>query len=333
MPISTDVQSWLLSDDPSAAARFPGTRPESDPSIRARVLEDVLKRPPNDPDLTSAREQVATQGWAARILDLQQPSGQWDSPGTSSQELYVPKYIATNWRLLVLSDFGLTRHDPSIAKAVELLLTRESGPDGGLGGTGSEVCFTGNALRMLARFGYLDDPRTPPITGWLLHAQKEDGGWHCAPLDHGTLDCWEALAAFAAIPRSQWSAAMQRSVERGAEFYLDRGLVHEGDTPYAPWSRLHYPTHYYYDLLIGLDTLTRLGFADDPRLAPGLDLLESKRRPEGVWWMDAVHPDIPAEEKYQPRLPVYPFVLEYPGRPSRLITTTALAVLDRAGRS
>ena len=35
---------------------------------------------------------------------------------------------------------------------------------------------------------------------------------------------------------------------------------------------------------------------------------------------------------YSPRAPVYPFVLERPGEPSRWITTKALTVLRRAGR-
>src|SRR2546427_20912 len=122
-----------------------------------------------------------------------------------------------------------------------------------------------------------------------------------------------------------------RSIERGAKFYLDRHLFQEGQTPYAPWFRLHYPVHYYYDILVGLDVLTSLGCGDDPRMRPALDRLEEMRNRDGTWNLDAHHPDS-EDPNYQFRGPFYPLGLEVPGRPSRWITTTALTVLRRAGR-
>ena len=128
------------------------------------------------------------------------------------------------------------------------------------------------------------------------------------------------------------TAATDRAAARGAEFYLERGLLREGRTPYAPWWRLHYPNHYYYDLLVGLNLLVRLGHAEDRRLRPAVDRLVSMRRPDGSWNVDAVHPDVEGDD-YVPRTPVYPFVLELPGRPSRWITASALEVLRACGRT
>ncbi|MCI4354966.1 MAG: hypothetical protein L3K06_06335, partial [Thermoplasmata archaeon] len=304
---------------------------ETDPSVRVRVLTEVLDRPPDDREVVAAASERGRTGWAAAILKLQLPEGQWDSPGTLPSELYRPKYIATNWRLLVLSDLGLTKAHPGVARAAELLMSREAPSDRGLGGSDSEVCFTGNAVRMLTRFGYGDDPRVRAGLAWLLDAQKSDGGWHCFPSPVGTLDCWEALAAFAAMPRDSWTARIRGSVDAGARFYLERGLLQEGE-PYAPWERFHYPVHYYYDYLVGLDTLAQLGFAKDPRLVPALDRLEARRNHDGSWNLDATHPDLPAENEYQLDPPYYPFVLETPGRPSRWITLNALRVLRAAGR-
>lgn len=312
------LRDWLLDED-------------ADPSVRHRVLRELLDKPDDDPDVVRARKQVGRKGWAAEILRLQHPGGQWDTPGTSARELYRPKYVATNWRLLVLSDLGARGKDPGVAKAVDLFLRRFSGPSEGLGGRGSEVCFTGNAARMLVRFGRLKDPRTSASIDWLVRHQKSDGGWHCFRSRSGTLDCWEALAAFAALPPRERSAAVLRSIERGAAFYLDRGLLREGRTRYAPWFRLHYPVHYYYDLLVGLDVLTALGYGDDPRIRPALDTLENMRNRDGSWNLDALHPDS-EDPGYQFRGPFHPFGLEVPGRPSRWITTTSLAVLKRAGR-
>jgi len=305
----------------------------SDPSLTWRVLTELQDRPADDPEVTAARGKITQEGWAAKILAEQLPTGQWDAPGVSSRDLYVPKYIATNWRLLVLSDLGVTRATSGVAKAVELMFAGEGGPEGGLSGKGAELCFTGNAARMLARFGYMDDPRFPPIVDWLVRTQKADGGWYCWDGDQGSLDCWEALAAFDAIPPGQRSPDVRRAIEHGAEFYLSRGLLGSNPDEYPPWGRMHYPIHYYYDFLVGLDTLSRLGYGHDPRMGPALNHLEQLRNADGTWNMGPAHPDLPTEEvDYRPSTPIYPFVLEYPGRPSRWLTLTALAVLRRAGR-
>jgi hypothetical protein len=315
--ITPELEGWLLT--------------ESDPSVRYRYLTDVAGRTASDPSASAALEEIGRDGWAARILAEQLPSGAWDSAQLDAPHLYRPKYIATNWRLIVLSDLGLTRAHPGVARAVDLVFASQDRPNDELGGAESEICFTGNAVRYLTRLGYGDDPRVRRAAEWLVAAQKPDGGWHCFPSETGTLDGWEPLAAFAVIPEHERPPAMRSAIARGAAFYLDRGLLREGD-PYEPWARLHYPTHYYYDLLVGLDTLTRLGYGHDHRMGPALDLLESKRDAAGRWSIDAVHPDLTEAAGYAARTPIYPFQLEMPGAPSRWITMTALAVLVRAGR-
>jgi len=318
MALPRGLRNWLLGE-------------EADPSVRYRVLRELLDRPADDPAVLLAQKEIRRKGWAATILREQHPGGQWATPGTSAFELYWPKYIATNWRLLVLADLGVTRSLPRVAKAVDLFIRRFSGPSGGLGYRGSEVCFTGNAVRMLVRLGYQEDPRLQPAVDWLVRHQKADGGWHCFPSRTGTLDAWEALSAFAALPPKARSGPVLRAIERGAEFYLDRHLFREGRKLYGPWFRLHYPVHYYYDLLVGLDVLTSLGYADDPRMRPALDRLEAMRNRDGSWNMDALHPDS-EDPEYQVRGPFYPLGLEVAGRPSRWITTNAMVVMKRTGR-
>jgi len=312
------LRNWLLG-------------PDSDPSVRVRVFRDLLNGSADDSEVVRAQKEIGRKGWAAKILREQHPQGQWATPGTSAFELYWPKYITTNWRLLVLSDLGVNPKHPGVAKAVELLLRRFSGPGGELGPRRGEVCIMGNAVRMMAKFGKLEDPRMRYAVDWLVRHQKQDGGWHCFRSRTGTLDCWEALAAFAAMPASTRTPPIQRAIERGAEFYLERGLLRDGPTRYAPWYRLHYPVHYFYDYLVGLDVLTSLGYADEPRLRPALRRLDGRRNRDGSWNLDALQPDS-EDPAYRIRGPFYPFGLEAPGHPSRWITTTALAVLKRAGR-
>ncbi len=317
--LSPSLRRWLLG--------------ASDPSVRLRVHRELLGRPARHPEVVRARREIGRTGWAAGILGQQLADGQWDTPGTSARELYRPKYIATNWRLLVLADLGVRGTDPRVEKAVDLFLRRFSRPNGGdLGGPGSEACFTGNAVRMLYAFGRGADAATRRSVDWILRTQKRDGGWHCFPSRTGTLDAWEPLSGLAAIPSGERSDEVRRAIARGAEFFLARGLLREGPRPYAAWQRLHYPVHYYYDLLVGLDLLTRLGYGKDPRLRPALARLEAKRNPDGTWDLDALHPDV-SDPSYGPGPvgdPFYPFGLELPGQPSRWITVSALAVLARS---
>jgi hypothetical protein len=315
MAIAPDLRRWLLTG--------------ADPSVRWRVLRELLDRPESDPAVRAARREVGRVGWAASILAEQLPDGQWLSPGTTARDLYRPKYLAANWRLLVLADLGVSGNDRRVRRALDLYL-RRFGPSE-FGGPRSEHCVAGNAVRMLLQFGRFDDPHVRRGLAWLVRTQKPDGGWHCFPARHGTLDAWEGLSAFAAVPPAQRSPALARSIERGAEFFLSRGLLREG-ARYAPWYRLHYPVHYYYDLLVGLDVLTRLGYAGDRRLRGPLDRLERMRDGRGRWRMDALQPDPEPRDAGLIRTPVYPFALELPGMPSRWITTTALGVLRRAGR-
>ena len=121
---------------------------------------------------------------------------------------------------------------------------------------------------------------------------------------------------------------MNASIEAGAEFYLEMALYRQG-RKYEPWFRFHYPTHYYYDLLVGLDIITSLGFAEDKRLRYALNLLNKKKRPDGAWNSDGVHPDLGSGANYHLRKSPIPFVLEKPGEPSKWITLKALQILKR----
>lgn len=316
MRVNPTVRRWL-------------TGPAADPSVRARYWTEVEGRRPDDSDVRKATREIGRTGWAAQLLDNQLPNGHWATPGTSARELYRPKYTATNWMAIVLGDLGMTRSDPRIQKTAELILQKWGKKE--LTGKDAELCITGNAARTLIRFGYLDHPVVQSSIEWLVRAQKSDGGWHCFPSRSGTLDCWEGLAAFAEIPEASRDESIRRAIDRGAEFYLKRGLMHEGPRKYSPWFRIHYPNHYYYDLLVGLRVLTRLGYGADPRIRPALRWLRTKRAKGGTWSLDAAHPDI--EDKraaFYFRRPEFPVLLELPQLPSRWATVDALSVLARS---
>ena len=228
--------------------------------------------------------------------------------------------------MIVLADLGMNARDQRIRKACELFLKKWFTREGEF--RDNEICVAGNLARMLTLCGFGDDPRVKGLFRWIVATQKEDGGWHCFDSESGTLDCWEGLSAFSALPRSKWTKGIKRSVESGVEFYLERGLYKEGTSPYKPWFRFHYPNHYYYDILLGLDVITSLGFKDN-RMDGALKMMKTRRLSDGRWAMDTIHPDLGANASYSLNERAVPFVLEKKGAPSKLITLRALRILAR----
>ncbi len=307
---------------------------ENEPSVRYLALTQLQMKPESDPDVKTTKVSIGRKGWAAEILAKQDPEGWW----ISKERLYSPKYLSTNWMLLLLSDLGLTKTDLRIAKACELWLNRFAKKDGGFGMDGSKsshLCIVGNTARALVKFGFEDDSRVRSAFAWFVKNQAGLGGWSCFGSGRN-LDSWEPLSAFAVYPRQKWTKAMKLSVEKGAEFFLERELHKQGDH-YEPWYRFHYPVHYYYDLLVGLDILTSLGYTNDKRLDHAVSVLKKKRRPDGKWNQDAVHPDVEGTisewfAKHPKQAPI-PFSLEKVGEPSKMITFKAMKVLNRVGNT
>ena len=254
------------------------------------------------------------------------------------ESLYKPKYFSTNWKLLILSDLGLTKEEPRIAKSCELWIKRFAKSDGGFnteGSSKSHLCITGNSARALVKFGYLEHPRVKSAFGCLANSAAEKGGWSCFGSGRN-LDSWEAMSAFAVYPRQKWTRSMKQAVEKGAEFYLEREMHKQGDH-YEPWYRFHYPVHYYYDLLVGLDFMTALEYGHDKRMSHAISILNKKRRPDGRWNLDAIHPDVEGAVfewyKKHPKQAPLPFSLERNGKPSKMITLRAMQILKRLNDS
>jgi hypothetical protein len=303
---------------------------EEQPSVRYLALTQLLGRVEADPKVSAAKRELLSKGWAAEILSRQNPGGWW----VAGDRIYGPKYLSTNWMLLVLADLGVTRSDPRVDRACSLWIRGFAKADGGFGpdgSKGSHLCTVGNTARALVKFGYADLPEVKSAFVWMERSAARLGGWSCFGSGRN-LDSWEPMSAFAAYPRQRWTKGMKTAVEKGAEFYLEREMHVQGDH-YEPWYRFHYPVHYYYDLLVGLEFMTALGYGGDRRLAHAVEVLKKKRRPDGRWNLDAVHPDVEgkmaewfiAHPKHAPT----PYALERVGEPSKMVTLRAMLVMKR----
>ncbi len=294
------VLNWLL-------------KPEQ-PAMRFLASRHLVTPRPSQQTLERLRSEIPRRSWAARILAKQREKTWW----TTKKNGYLPYFGATIWHLQVLADLGMTKTDERIVNAADFWLGLHYAKDGGyaprIRPKRGHLCTTGNMVRSLVRFGYLKDERVQSAIRWLVDQQLPDGGWDCFGRRRGTIDAWEAMSAFAEIPEQSRTSNVREAIRKGGEFFLKRRLLHEG-RPSKRWMSLHYPWHFFYDVLAGLDFTTALGYGNDHRTSEAFSVLLSKRRPDGRWASEGNN--------------WYPLPLEKPGAPSKMITFLALRVLKR----
>ncbi len=153
----------------------------------------------------------------------------------------------------------------------------------------------GNALLSILRLG-LEDERVEQLAERLLHWQWPDGGWNCDRNPTAdTSSFMETLLPMRALAlygqRRQDETARQAALA-ASEVFLDRALFkrrRDGSIMNPSFLKFHYPLYWHYDVLGALVAMAEMNLLEDPRCSDGLDLLESKRLPDGGW---------PAEAKF-----------------------------------
>ena len=271
---------------------------DSDPSIRWQVMRDLI----GDSDATVARERsrVASEGWGARLLDLQR------SDGHGGGAAFVPHaWISTKDTLQLLRDLGVDPSSDRMRRAIGQVRERctwgaEFGESPFFEGE-VEPCINGRVLAIGAYFGEASDR----LVDRLLQEQLSDGGWNCdAPRSqrssfHTTICVLEGLLEYetAKEPAPEVTSARLR----GQEYLLERRLFRSRSTGQivtfdrklrraAEWTQCSFPTRWHYDILWGLDYLRRARFVPDERIAEAIDLVAKKRDANGQWPLENPHP-------------------------------------------
>jgi hypothetical protein len=298
---------------------------DSDPAIRWQVLRDLTGAPPED--VEAERTRVATQGWGARLLELQDENGQWDGgtyfPAQFDESEKGQPWTATTYSLLLLRDFGLDPRSGQARRAVDLVRDNSRWEEGGQPFFDGEVepCINGMAVALGAYFGENVDV----VVGRLLREQLADGGWNCEA-ERGsvrssfgtTINVLEGLLEYErATGGSPVSVAAR---QRGEEYLLERGLLRRkstGELIDRDWLEFSYPTRWFYDVLRGLDYFRAAGNRPDERVSEAVEVLRSKRQPDGTWLLENTHPGR-----------IHFAMEDGDGRPSRWNTLRALRVLD-----
>ena len=301
---------------------------DSDPAIRWQVLRDLVDAPA---DVVAAeRARVATEGWGARLLELQGEDGQWAGgacfPARSvnwQAENQGQPWISTLPTLQLLHDFGIDSRSDGVRRAVARVREGCRWDHAGQPFFSGEVepCLNGRTVTLGTYF----DQDVDGVVARVLGEQLEDGGWNCE-VENGsvrssfatTINVLEGLLAHErATGGSAESIAARR---RGEEYLLERKLFRRKSTGAVvdpAWLQFSFPIRWHYDVLRALEYFSSAGEAPDSRMDEAIDLLRSKRQPDGTWLLENTHPG-----KVHFRLE------DGDGRPSRWNTLRALRVLE-----
>ena len=297
----------------------------SDPSIRWQVMRDLTGAPAGE--VAAERARVATEGWGARLLGLQDANGRWGGAAWNRG------WNSTMHVLWLLRHLGLDPASAEARRAVGLVRDHVTweGPQecGGNPFFAGEVepCINGQVATAGAYFG--QDVRS--IVNRLLGEQLSDGGWNCEAPNGSTRSSFNTtICVLEALLEHERASGGTPEVTtarlRGQEYLLERRLFRRRSTGEvierdrkgdAAWMRFAFPTWWHYDVLRGLEYLRRAGVAPDERVTEAIDLVASKRDDDGRW---------PLEAQYPGKMPVE--TDEGGGRPSRWNTLRALRVLD-----
>ncbi|MEP7021358.1 MAG: squalene cyclase [Pseudonocardiales bacterium] len=311
LTVRATVRDWLL---------------DSDPALRWQALRDLGDAPAEA--VAEERARVATEGWGARLLALRGDDGQWaggacfptDFRGDFSQG---QPWTATFPTLTLLRDLGVDPNAAPVREAIALVSENCRWEHDGQPFFAGEVepCINGRTVAIGAYFGADVDG----IVDRLLGEQLEDGGWNCETENGSVRSSFNTticvldglLEHERATGASAQTAAARR---RGQEYLLERSLLRRLSTEEVvdpDFGQFSFPTWWHYDVLFALDYFRAVGHAPDPRLADAVELVRSKRQPDGTWLLENTHPGA-----------VHFSMEDGDGQPSRWNTLHALRVLS-----
>ena len=296
-----------------------------DPAIRWQVLRDLSNASPDD--VVAERARVEHEGWGARLLALEDPDGLWAGgacfPASYSGGEPGQPWTATMHTLQTLQLLGLDPASESARQAIALIAENGRWEHAGQRYFDGEVepCINGRTIETGTYFG-LD---VATIVERILDERLEDGGWNCEAENgsvrssfHTTIDVLDGLLEF---ERATGGSAEVLTARRGGEEYLlERELFRRkstGEVADPAYLEFAFPYYWRYDVLRALDYFRGTDTDPDPRMAEAVEVVRSKRQPDGRWLLDRIHPGR-----------VHFDLEDGVGAPSRWNTLRALRVLE-----
>ena len=270
---------------------------DGDPAIRWQVLRDLVDASPGE--VAAERARVEHEGWGAHLLSLEDPDGLW-AGGACFPASYAggdtgQPWTATLHTLQTLQLLGLDPASEPARRAIALVAENGRWEHAGQRYFDGEVepCINGRTIETGAYFGV--DVAT--IVERVLGEPLEDGGWNCE-VENGsvrssfdtTINVLDGLLGF---ERATGGSAEVLTVRRGGEEYLlERDLFRRkrtGEVADPAYLEFAFPYYWHFDALRALDYFRGSGAAPDLRMAEAVEVVRSKRQPDGRWLLDRIH--------------------------------------------
>jgi hypothetical protein len=297
---------------------------DSDPAIRWQVLRDLTDASPDK--VAAERARVECEGWGARLLALEGADGLWDGgalfPASYTGGEPGQPWTTTMHTLQTLQIFGLEPASAAARRAIALIAEHGRWEHAGQPYFDGEVepCINGRTIETGAYFGV----DVAKIVERILADRLADGGWNCEAENGSVRSSFDTtinvLDGLLEFERATGGSAEVREARRsGEEYLLERSLFRRkstGEIVNRAYLDFAFPYYWHYDVLRALDYFRRSGTDPDSRMAEAVDIVRSKRQPDGRWLLDRIHPGR------------VHFALEGVGEPSRWNTLRALRVLD-----
>ena len=306
---------------------------DSDPALRWQVERGLLHAPDDVWLATKAR--VATEGFGAQLLALQDSDGQWaggaffpkdfDFHGPEAQEGAGQPWTATTWSLNSLREWGVEAtvlHGTADKLSKNCRWEYENLP---YWGGEVDCCINSWTLSNGLWLGADVDG----LVDWFLARQLPDGGWNCEWVNgatnssfHSTLNALKALLDYEEATGRR--DRVHKARRAGEAYLLERGLYRRLSTGevVADWAlRFAYPFRWFYSVLNAADYFRRASIHDDTaadeRMADAVEIIRAARQPDGTWMQARRHPGR-----------VWFDVDAAPGEPSKWLTFHVMRVLS-----
>jgi hypothetical protein len=198
--------------------------------------------------------------------------------------------------LQTLQLFGLDPASKSARRAIVLVAENGRWEHAGQRYFDGEVepCINGRTIETGAYFGV----PVEPIVEQILAERLDDGGWNCE-VENGsvrssfdtTMNVLDGLLEFERATGG--SAEVHTARRSGEEYLLERGLFRRkssGEIVQPVYIEFAFPYYWHYDVLRALDYFRRSGANPDLRMADAVEVVHSKRQPDGRWLLDRIHP-------------------------------------------
>lgn len=263
---------------------------DSNPVIRYKANKLLLGKPEKSPEMILLRQSIRESVMARKLLSHR------ESDGTIGTHAYR-KWQGPHWTLYSLAEIDYPQGDRSLLPLLDqvykwLLDEKHLKYPQSLLIPGQEDRFRrcasqeGNAIWYSIKLG-IDDQKTKSLVQRLKKWQWPDGGWNCDKRKQArvssVIESLIPLRALYLAGKTYNDSETLEYAEKTAEYFLQKKLfrrLRDGEMILPQFKKIHYPV-FFYDVLFALLVMAEIGKIMDKRCGEALDILRSKRLPDG----------------------------------------------------